>query len=256
MKYYVVADVHGFYSILKSALGDTGFFSDLQPHKLIILGDLFDRGREAKELQAFVLDLMKKEEVILIKGNHEDLFMDLITQDRGLPYSHHVSNGTYDTALQLTGFDAVMAQIRHYEFAGAAKKTPYCQTIIPAMVDFFETEHYIFTHGWIPCIRERKGIYSYYSTWREADGIDWMEARWINGMEAARTAPAEKTVVCGHWHASYGHSKLEKKCSEFGPDADFSPYYGTGVIAMDACTAYSKRINVLIVEDEDIQSLT
>lgn len=66
MKYYVVADVHGFYEILKSALSDAGFFDDPTPHKLLVLGDLFDRGKEAKELQDFILELMDKDEVILV----------------------------------------------------------------------------------------------------------------------------------------------------------------------------------------------
>lgn len=74
-------------------------------------------------------------------------------------------------------------------------------------------------------------------------------------MLAARTAQADKTVVCGHWHASYGHARLEKKCSEFGPDADFSPYYGSGIIALDACTAHSRKVNVLVLEDEELQSV-
>jgi len=80
-----------------------------------------------------------------------------------------------------------------------------------------------------------------------------MGARWINGMLAARTAQADKTVVCGHWHTSYGHSRLEKKCTEFGPDADFSPYYGSAIIALDACTVHSHKINVLVIEDEELQ---
>lgn len=252
MKYYVVADVHGFHSILKSALSEAGFFSDPDPHKLLVLGDLFDRGHEAKELQDFILGLMGKKEVILVKGNHEDLFLQMITEDRGLPYSHHKSNGTYDTALQLTGFDPVMAQVRNYEFADKALMTPYCQEIIPSMLDYYETKHYVFTHGWIPCIHERNGTYSHYDTWRGANDLEWMRARWVNGMDAAQTAADDKTVVCGHWHASYGHARLEKKCSEFGPDADFSPYYGPGVIAIDACTAYSKKINILIIEDEEL----
>ena len=37
MRYYVVADPHGFYSELVSALRDKGFFDDVTPHKLIIL---------------------------------------------------------------------------------------------------------------------------------------------------------------------------------------------------------------------------
>ena len=255
MKYYVIADVHGFYSIMNAALEEAGFYTDPVPHKLIMLGDLFDRGNEAKEIQDFTVSLMEKQEVILIRGNHEDLFMEMITEDEGLPYSHHVSNGTYGTALQLTGFDPVMAQIRHYEFANEASKTPYCQRIIPAMRDYYETEHYVFVHGYIPCFRDRNGSYSYYETWRESDQREWMAARWSNGMLAARTAQADKTVVCGHWHASYGHARLEKKCTEFGPDADFSPYYGSGIIALDACTAHSRKVNVLVLEDEELQSV-
>lgn len=33
-------------------------------------------------------------------------------------------------------------------------------------------------------------------------------------------------------------------------DADFSSYYGKGVIALDACTAYSGQVNCIILEDE------
>ena len=57
--------------------------------------------------------------------------------------SYHKTNGTYDTALQLTVFDPVMASIRHYDFADAAKDTPFYKEIIPAMLDYFETEHYL-----------------------------------------------------------------------------------------------------------------
>ena len=95
MKYYVTADIHGFYSILHDALEEAGFFAETQPHKLIVLGDLFDRGMEAPELQDFILKLMEEDRIILVKGNHEDLFEVLLTEDEGLPYSAHVSNGTY-----------------------------------------------------------------------------------------------------------------------------------------------------------------
>ena len=253
MKYYIVSDTHGFYSILKDALFSSGFFDDPDPHRLVILGDLFDRGDEAAKMQDFVLSLMGEDQIILIRGNHEDLFVQLVTTDKGLPYHHHLSNGTYETALQLTGFDYFSAHDCPLGLAAKGTQTPYYQRIIPAMVDYYETKHYIFTHGWIPCIQERDGAYSFYSTWRDASPKDWMKARWINGMDAARTAPdSEKTIVCGHWHTSYGHSLFEKRGSEFGPDADFSPYYGPGIIAVDACTAYSKKVNVLIINDEDI----
>lgn len=245
----VDSDVHGYYTQMKSALEKAGFFSDTTPHKLIMLGDLFDRGHEAKQLQQFILEQMEQDKIILIRGNHEDLFVELVTTDAGMPYSYHKSNETYDTALQLTDFDPVMASIRHYDFADAAKDTPFYKEIIPAMLDYFETEHYVFTHGWIPSIPNRDKSYSYISSWREADREQWNQARWFNGMDAAQTADENKTIVCGHWHTSYGHSKYEHKGTEFGEDADFSPYYGPGIIAIDACTAFSGKVNCLVIED-------
>lgn len=40
MRYYVVSDVHSYYSFLISALTEQGFFEDKEPHKLIICGGL------------------------------------------------------------------------------------------------------------------------------------------------------------------------------------------------------------------------
>ena len=120
MRYYVTSDTHGFYAALETALNTAGFFEDTQPHKLLIIGDLFDRGSEALRLQEFILEQMEKDLLILIKGNHEDMFEQLVTEDKGLPYGVHVHNGTYDTALQLTGFNKTLAEIRHYDFAEAA----------------------------------------------------------------------------------------------------------------------------------------
>ena len=132
MRYYVTADVHGFYTPLITALTKAGFFADSALHKLVILGDLFDRGKEALKLQAFLSELLDQDKVILIRGNHEDLFEELVTVDTGLPYRHHVDNGTYDTALQLTGFDPRLAPTLHDDFAEVARNTVFYQKIIPA----------------------------------------------------------------------------------------------------------------------------
>ena len=72
MKYYVVSDVHSFYSEMMAALNEKGFFEDSAPHKLIICGDLFDRGDESLAMQKFVTDLIKKDEVILPHGAFQE----------------------------------------------------------------------------------------------------------------------------------------------------------------------------------------
>jgi len=250
LRYYVVADPHGFYTLLETALREKGFFDDESPHKLIVLGDLMDRGKEAVEMQDFILELMRKEEVILIRGNHEDLFRDFLLLDDCRYMEPHVSNGTYGTALQLSRFDMTQAMIMPDTFAKRLTRTPYFETIMPAMRNFFETSQYVFVHGWIPAFREGRHLYSSISDWRSASLEEWEKARWYNGMDAVRTSCEEKTVVCGHWHTSYGHYLFEERGSEFGVDADFTPYYAPGIIALDSCVAHSGFVNCIVLEDE------
>ena len=85
MKYYITADVHGYYSLFHKSLDEAGYFTDSEPHKLIILGDIFDRGQEAVEMQRFILSLLVQDAAILVRGNHEDLFEEMSTIDVGQP---------------------------------------------------------------------------------------------------------------------------------------------------------------------------
>jgi serine/threonine protein phosphatase 1 len=110
MRYYVTSDTHGFFQYLHKSLTEAGFFADKQPKKLILCGDMMDRGDQAVEMQSFMLDLLQKDELIFIRGNHEDLMRDFLrdftaAKDRvgfllGIG-NHHLSNGTFSTACQL-----------------------------------------------------------------------------------------------------------------------------------------------------------
>lgn len=257
MKYYVVADIHGFYDEFIAALVEKGFFTDSEPHKLIVCGDLFDRGMQAYELQKFILDLLAKNEVILIRGNHEDLALELLNEWANYSYLklHHYSNGTIDTVCQL--LVKTLDDLNHDadSFGKKFLQNPYIQTIIPAMLDYYETEHYIFVHGWIPCtvlnISCTTPEYIFIDNWRNSDKKAWDKARWLNGMEAAHSGVTEsgKTIVCGHWHCSFGHSHYEGEGGEFDNNPNFTPYYGNGIIALDTCTAISRKVNCIVIDD-------
>lgn len=47
MRYYVVSDIHGFYTPMIKAFTEAVFFEDNDPHKLIVGGDMFGRGLTA-----------------------------------------------------------------------------------------------------------------------------------------------------------------------------------------------------------------
>ncbi len=265
MKYYVVADPHGFYSKLVAALTEKGFFADKEPHKLVICGDVFDRGREAAELQAFLLDLMEKEELILVRGNHEDLALELLenaeyylSSEMKALYSHHAHNGTFDTFIQLTGlsFNDMFTSPRGFALKGG--HTPFVKKLIPAMLDYFETEKHIFVHGWIPCEEVHSPnfgkCYFYDPDWRKASANEWEKARWYNGMLCHNQGVLEegKTIVCGHFHCSYGHTMYETNKNKHKAEEDFTPYYNDGIIALDACTVHSGFVNCVVIEDNPL----
>ncbi len=261
MRYYVVSDPHGFYTELRTALKEKGFFEDKEPHKLIVCGDLLDRGFQAKEMEKFISDLMDKDDVILIRGNHEDLMQEFVTniEKYMTPMvfnTHHYKNGTIDAMLQLIDADIRMVYQFPRPAAKEMKETVFYSKIMPSMLDYYETEHYIFVHGWIPCKARGYGghatSFEPMPDWRKASKLDWDYARWYNGMDAARAGVLEegKTIVCGHWHCSYGHAKIEGKGDEFEGNADFTPYYANGIIAIDACTSFSHRVNCIVIEDE------
>lgn len=259
MKFYVVSDVHSYFSLLKKTLDEKGFFSDTEPHKLIICGDIMDRGEESKEMESFILDLLQKDEVILIRGNHEDLFIDMVDnfidnkESLLTGYSHHNSNGTLKTGLDLTNISEYDVPAFN-NFDLRCKETEFYKTIIPACKNYYETKNYIFVHGWIPVeSTDYKSYFKYMNNWRNANDKQWNKARWLNGMSVGikyGVTESDKTIVCGHWHTSWARWYFHNEKEFSHVYSDFSPYYHEGVIAIDACTAFSNTINCIIIEDE------
>lgn len=178
MRYYVISDVHSFYSETVQALSEKGFFEDKSPHKLIVCGDLFDRGSESVKMQKFICELLKNDDVILVRGNHEDLILDLIRDAKqlfgyGIEHTHHWSNGTVKTVTDLTGTDVFTDDYR--DIINKLCATPYLTKIIPKMLNYYETKKYVFVHGWIPCNNRHGWSANYYSPiedWREAGELE------------------------------------------------------------------------------------
>ncbi len=255
MKYFVIADPHGFFTIMHDALITNGFDENNPNHKLIICGDLMDRGKEARKMQEYILSLLEKDNVILVRGNHEDLMLDMLDDIDNDPfsiaYSHHASNKTLDTAFQLTGKKLRDLYDDAASVSRALSATPFVRKIIPQMLNYYETEHYVFVHGWIPYEVDPKEGYRAKNL-QETTDTDWANSRWENGMSLAIECGViipDKTIVCGHWHTSFGHRLVGRIKNEFGTDEDFSPFYADGIIALDACTSHSKKINCIVIDD-------
>ena len=249
-KFFVMSDIHGFYDEMIKSLDEAGFDKDNEQHWVVTCGDHFDRGNQPMQVMEYLKSLPRK---VLVRGNHEDLFLEMC--QRGYACGHDISNGTAATIYDLSDVES------RYMFSICDSAYEKAKDFIYSMVNYFETKNYIFVHSWIPLkcnddlpiynIKNRQ--FEFNPNWREAHGVDWEQARWGNPFNLVEQGLLpDKTIVFGHWHCSTGWAKSEGR-SEYGHDAKFDPYFGDGFISIDACTAYSGKVNVVVLEDEFLE---
>ena len=253
MKIFAVSDMHSFYDEFIEALNEAGFEKNNPNHLLVCCGDYLDRGNKPWDVIDYLSSLNN---VVLIKGNHEDLMEDMV--ERGYAGTHDIHNGTYKTFFQLLPYvENKVTQKRFSKHISPEMKCVYELILKPfynKMVNYFETENYVFCHGYIPDKKD----------WRTGN---WYESRWVNGIEMHHFMSknnrlnTNKTIVCGHYHCSYGWSHIAQKYKEFPQkthkdfDKSFQPYREKGLMAIDACTAYSERVNVVVLEDNLLEKV-
>ena len=290
-KYFVTSDVHSYLKPLKRALSAAGWNQGTKSHVLVVLGDIFDRGDETIGVYHFIRSIPKDRRV-LVKGNHEELFLDLLKKD--VPDSYDYSNGTVKTMCQIAGVpDGYMNGTKLlWDFLdGAAPVGEYdnaqdyvCQTLhsrfgeIKALVndsgipdwlrsdewvDYFELGDYVMVHSFIPLREPKAKMSDYYSSkeyfpeWRtDATAKEWSDARWgcpYRQYDDGLFKEPGKTLVCGHWHAFDFRSHYEGTTyNEYDIIYDKSIhdiYRHDGIMALDACTSMSDKVNVLKIEE-------
>ena len=138
-------------------------------------------------------------------------------------------------------------------------------------VDYYELGNYIFTHAFIPVnlgtnfdlFRPIYADLSYMPGWRKADNQAFEEATWgcpwklFDAGLFDEEIKNGKTLVCGHWHASdfHLHYETKKHLTDTGESwkeiPNYTPYIGKNLIALDACTVISGKVNVIILEEQE-----
>ena len=123
------------------------------------------------------------------------------------------------------------------DFSGKSRMLDRVSGFIQDTVNYFETENYLFVHGWIPGKSENMALFS---------DEEWEKARWVKWTDKyTGEKPLDaKTVVCGHMPTFYA-----KKFDRTRSDNDGGIFWGNGIIAIDAGTHDTGQVNVLVLED-------
>ena len=283
--WFVVSDIHGFFVELKNALATAGYQKRNKEHGLIICGDIFDRGPDALAVYNFIQSIPKSRR-ILIRGNHELLYKELLEKD--YPEQHDFSNHTVDTFCQIAYHECQYdfdCSEKYFEYGGLAlmyggeenetiphwkrvrrivKDHPITKWIeSDEWINYYELDNYILVHSWVP-VGSYDGLPAYYienrhfeyrDDWRNATQTEWDDATWGCPWRMVKKGlnKTGKTIICGHWHTPDFFKNLKNKTLERGT----APiYYSKDVIALD-CGVYVNSYygtyhhpqNILIIKD-------
>ena len=239
-KLFVLSDLHGHFTQAKEALDKAGFDAGNEDHLFVHCGDLFDRGRENRAVLEFVQSLPRK---VLVKGNHDERLYRVLTEGKVSETDFY--NGMRTTLTEFFGADCV-APDGTLDLSQHADTVRELCGLIGGMVDYFESERYVFVHGWLPT-EKRDGLPHLLENWQNASEAAWQYARFSRWMDFIHS-PARldgKTIVCGH--------RPTRLAAAFDParsEDDSSTYESPGMMAIDAGTIRSGRVNLLVLEDE------
>lgn len=252
MKIFAISDMHSYLTPTLKALKDAGWDENNPNHKIVVCGDALDRGNETAEMVEWLVDLIDKGKLIYVKGNHDILMQQML--DRGYSEWHDKHNGTQKSYYQLLNAHADMMDGRKPDEIVRAALQP----LYDNMINYFETKRFVFVHSWVPLYQVGYDKYEYREDWRNATNEEWDKAMWTNPFWRAQDGLNQtgKTIVFGHWHCSLGHLCDSKgELSEFGEDAVWEPYFNEeqGIIGIDACTAHTGKVNVLVLEDDFLE---
>lgn len=263
MKYFVISDIHSFYKETIKALHKVGWEEDNSDHMLILCGDAFDRGEESAKIYYWLCNLIQKKKIIWVKGNHEELLIELLL--RGRPLEHDKHNCTDKTVRDLA---KALLPKEQYEcsFYDQCQHLHFLiDWINENTVNYYEVGRYVFVHSWYPYwIGESWRIE--FTTKNPLEGStkeDWHNAVWenpVNNLSWLKFTDdmKDKTLVIGHWHTSAFHNLFEMDRKDiWDKESNFGIFYDEWdrLVALDACTAASYKVNVFVISDVNAKPL-
>lgn len=254
MKYFVISDIHSNYDQMITALNQKEFDYNDQNQKLIIVGDAFDKGKNPVKMYSFIQEMINKNKLIWVVGNHEFLILKRLEEQ---VFNRH--NDTYKTLLELAKESSGKSVLSDEEIFDEIRKINLETLMRENLVPFYETTSYVFAHGFIPTKNNL-----IVQDWRRVDFNSWYSATTKNGVKKVMLENLRidnKTLVCGHARASYGNvrkkydlsmwnDKMFDKLQKYKNNIEmFKPYYGNGVIGIDGCCSETGIINCIVIEE-------
>lgn len=235
MMYYVISDIHSHYNAMVTALLKSGYNSENPNHHLIVIGDLFDRGKQATEVLEFLYQLNLEEKATIILGNHDTFLLDFLEGKHDRVHFNIKYNGFGTTLKYLSGIKPDEHNLEKIKNK-IDEEYSFLRNWLNTFPLYLEIGDYIFVHGGI-----------------DGSMLDWktMSSKkdfiWSREYDLPRVEG--KTVVAGHHRVAM----IRKKTKDYNllflhsPEL-FDILFVEGKILIDRYVEVSNEINVLTLE--------
>ena len=187
-RYYVIGDIHGrldLYDAMIAAIEDEIVASPGRDHRIVLLGDLVDRGPDSAGVVARTRNWQDFRNVRVLAGNHEEMFLAAFEKEEAL--RHFLKHGGFETVLSYGLSRAQLATLTIDQlFALLPTVIPQSERdYIASFEMMIIAGDYVFVHAGIdpavPLAEQKRG------------DLLWIRERFLN-----HEGPLEKVVVHGH----------------------------------------------------------
>ncbi len=187
-RYYAIGDIHGrldLYEALIGAIEDEIARAPECDHRIVLLGDLVDRGADSAGVVERTRAWQQVRNVRVLAGNHEEMFLAAFEKPEAL--RHFIKHGGHETLLSY-GFSRVqMAEMSLEEIFAALPQFVSQETrdYIASFETMIRAGDYVFVHAGIDPSRPLGE--------QKRSDLLWIRERFLN-----HEGPLEKVVVHGH----------------------------------------------------------
>lgn len=187
-RYYAIGDIHGrldlFEAMIAAIEAEMAAAPDLD-HRIILLGDLVDRGPDSAGVVARARNWQQTRNVRILAGNHEEMFLAAFEKPEAL--RHFLKHGGRETVLSYGFSTRQLAQLTLEEIFERLPKlvSESTRDYIAAFEPMIRAGDYVFVHAGIDPSRPLGE--------QKRSDLLWIRERFLS-----HEGPLEKVVVHGH----------------------------------------------------------
>ncbi|MBP1989742.1 metallophosphoesterase family protein [Paenibacillus eucommiae] len=220
----MISDIHGCMDSFHKLLNVINY--NRSNDQLILLGDYVDRGPRSREVVEQVISLVHTQNVIALRGNHDQRLVDLIrleSQQVQMKFLEHGGRQTlqsYCEWIDVENIENMMEQAISYI------KETYSHHIdfLSKLPLYYEDSNHIYVHA---------GLNPRYTNWKEQPEHDFM---YIKGEFIQSKTTVSKKVIFGHTRTTDIHGTGEV-------------WFSDDKIGIDGGCSYGTQLNALIYKD-------